>query len=588
MRPIDLADQQLGEYKLRNGEVIAKSCPFCNPHRKDNLYKFYMNQQTGAFKCYRENNCGQTGSFYDLLKHFNLENEFEFEDGFEDDYQKSYKKPDPIEGEPAGKVAEYLDLRCISEETWGNEDVKEKDGNIAFEYYHNGELVLTKYRTANKDKKYWQNGGGKPVLWGIDDIDPNQPVVVCEGELDRLEILEAGYDNVVSVPFGTNNLKWIKECWEVLEEIDEFIIWADDDEAGEKMEKEVVKRLEKDKCRIVNCEYNDANLMLYKEGGQSILDTIEQAEYLPINEVVKFNEIEIFDPNKVEKVNSFTPKLNKYVGGFMAGMVTVWTGTNGSGKSTYLNREVLHCVEQNQPICLISGELRNDNLKYWLAMQAAGPNNIERKLKDNIHQRGEITKVEDHDKYNYSVDDETISKIGDWLDDNLFIYDDFAELKPDLIIETFKRLRKRYNCRNFVVDNLMILNVGNDYSHKYSKQADFIRKAKSFAKAYDSHVHVVAHPRKSDGIISKDDIAGLYEVTNLVDNIVGVIRVNEKSKPHLPDFAKKASNVLSLFKCRMYGSQDILIELDFDIPSKRFYPRGNERNKNYRYGWEFL
>ena len=573
MNPIELADLKLSEYKLRNGEVIAKSCPFCNPHLKDNLYKFYMNQQTGAFKCYRENNCGQTGSFYDLLKHFGLEDKFEFEDDLENDYQKSYKKPEPIKEQPVGKVAEYLDLRCISEETWRSEDIKEKDGNIAFEYYHNDELVLVKYRTANKDKKYWQDGGGKPVLWGIDDIDNDQPVVICEGELDRLAIIEAGYDNVVSVPFGTNNLKWIKECWQELEGVDEFIIWADNDEAGHKMEEEVIKRLGEHRCKRVDVDSNDANLMLYKEGGQAVIEAIESSEGIPIEEFKQLHEVEQFDPSQIPKVKSKIPMVNKYFGGYMEGMVTIWTGTNGSGKSTFLNGEILESVDQDKPISVVSGELPNSMLRYWLELQAAGPDRVKSKY-DRVR-----------DEQSYYAGQEDKLKIRDWAKDKLFLYDDYASLAPIDILDKFKRSRMRYNCRNFVVDNLMILDYEGGYRDKYSKQAQFIKDCKRFAKRYDSHVHIVAHPRKNDGIIKKDDIAGLYEVSNLVDNVAGIMRVNDETKKELPEEAHHADNILMLFKSRLYGQENIMIKLMFDEPSKRFFQYGDNNGKSKDYGW---
>ena len=575
MQPIDLAQQGfLGEYKERNGEVIARNCPFCGPNqKKDNQYKFYMNKSTGAYLCYRKNQCGATGSFYNLLEHFGKEDEFEFDDEQEVNYQKEYKKPESETTEPTSKVEEYLDLRCISKDTWQGHDVKEKDGNIAFEYYQNGEKVLIKYRTASKEKRYWQDGGGKPVLWEIDKIDKDKPVVICEGELDKLAIHEAGYDNVVSVPFGTNNLKWIKHCWNALKKVDEFIIWADDDEAGKEMEQEVIKRLGKHRCKTVNTNYNDANLMLFKKGKQAILDTIDNADGIPIAEIKQLDEIEQFDPQEIPKVKSKIPLINKYFGGYMEGMVTIWTGTNGSGKSTFLNGEILEAVEQNKPTTVVSGELPNSMLRYWLELQAAGPDNIKSKI-DRIR-----------DEQSYYVGKEDKKKIRKWAKDKLLVYDSFSSLEPDNILEVFEATRKRYNCRNFIVDNLMVLEYEGGYRDKYSKQANFIKRAKNFAQKYDAHVHIVAHPRKSDGVIGKEDIAGLYEVSNLVDNVAGIVRVNEDTKKDLPDNTHEADNVLIVLKSRLYGEENKMIKLMFDEPSKRFFQYGDNAGKSKDYGW---
>ena len=573
MDPIDLADRELSQYKRRNGEIIAEVCPFCHPRKKDNLYKFYVNEDTGAYMCYRKNHCGATGSFYELLKHFGLEDEFEFDDDQDFEYQKQYKKPQTKTEEPTSKVEEYLDLRCISKEIYSQHNVKEKNGNIAFEYYHHGELVLIKYRTASKDKRYWQDGGGKPVLWGIDDINTEKPLVICEGELDKLAIHEAGYDNVVSVPFGTNNLDWVELCWDDLEDCEDIVIWADNDKAGKEMEEKVSKRLGKHRCRIVDVDYNDANLMLFKEDKKEILKAIEDAEKIPITKLKQLSEIERFDPASIPKVKSNVKLINKFLGGYMEGMITIWTGTNGSGKSTFLNQQAIEAVEQDKPTCVVSGELPNSMLRYWLELQAAGPKNVETK-----HD-------EFRDDISYYVSKNNKEKIRSWADGRLFIYDSFESLKPHSILQTFIEARMRYNIRHFIVDNLMIVNFEASHESKYSKQAQFVKSMKDFAKNYDAHVHIVAHPRKPKGIITKEDIAGLYEVTNHADNVCGVIRVTDKIESKLPDKLKEADNILEIFKCRLYGKQDISIRLMFDEPSKRFFQFGDNDGKTKQYSW---
>ena len=143
----------------------------------------------------------------------------------------------------------------------------------------------------------------------------------------------------------------------------------------------------------------------------------------------------------------------------------------------------------------------------------------------------------------------------------------------------------KYNCRNFVVDNLMILSYDGGFKEKYNKQAQFIKSCKSFARKYDSHIHIVAHPRKSDGIIKKDDIAGLYEVSNLVDNVAAIMRVNDDTKPNLPEELHDADSILALYKSRLYGQENIMIKMMFSPESKRFYQYGDGDTKRKEYGW---
>jgi len=573
--PQEFADQYLGQYKIKGEEMNFKHCPFCGPNRKsDNQYKFYMNMETGAYKCYREKHCGVEGGFLDIKQKYNV---------VDDDYKprkrkKEYKKPssDTIELQ-SKKVIEYIQKRKISIDTAKNHNVKEKNGNIAFEYYQNGERVLIKYRTASKDKSYWQDGGGKPVLWDIDNVDTSKELIITEGEFDKLAINEAGIDNVVSVPFGASNLEWIDENYDTLQEIDNIVLWTDNDEAGEKMKKKLLKRLGRDRCMVVDTKYKDANIALYKEGKEKIKEIIDNAELVPVQRLIDVKDIEEFDPTEIESIKSNIPLINKYIGGYMMGAVTIWTGINGSGKSTILNQEVLQAVDEYFGTVLLTGELPNWLTRYWLELQAAGPKYVKSKY-DEVRE-----------KESYYVGKEEKEKIRDWLSGNMLrIYDSIESLKVDDIKETFLDAAKRYGIKNFVVDNLMIVNYESSYKEKFNKQSEFIQAMKDFAKNYNVHVHIVAHPRKpKETLITKHDISGLSDITNRVDNVIGIHRVTDKNRKALGlNEDTQVQNILEIFKNRIYGMQDIRIKLDFDVKSKRFKQMGIDKVK--KYGWEEL
>lgn len=212
-------------------------------------------------------------------------------------------------------------------------------------------------------------------------------------------------------------------------------------------------------------------------------------------------------------------------------------------------------------------------LRYWLELQAAGKKNISSKY-DNVR--------EDTSFY---VTKNIKDKIRDWTKNKLFIYDSMDSLKPDEILEVFKGARKRYNIKNFVIDNLMVLNYSGNKSEKYNKQAEFVRECKEFAKTYDSHIHIVAHPRKPNGVVKKEDVAGLYEVTNFADNVMCITRVTPDNEDSFPYDMREASSILQIFKCRLYGSQNINIKLEFDDVSRRYAQYSNKEDINKQYGW---
>lgn len=584
--PQEFADQYLDEYRIKDNEMNFRHCPFCGPNtKKDNQFKFYMNMETGAYKCYRANSCGEEGGFLDIKRKYGVEDDYS-PDNF--DKPKKVKKKKEYKEQTATTeelhsdvVLDYIKRRGISAETAKKHNVKESvdyEGNpcLAFEYYENGKRVLIKYRNLKKgkDKSYWQAGGGKPVLYGIDNIDTDKTLVIVEGEFDKLAINEAGEQNVVSVPFGSNNMQWIEENFDILEQIDSFIIWSDNDKAGQKMQKEILKRLGRNRCFIAEGEYIDANVEYYKRGAEGVIEILNNAKPVPVQRLIDFKDIEEFDPSEIETVRSNIPLINKYLGGYMMGAVTIWTGSNSSGKSTLINQEVLQAIDDGFGTALLTGELPNWLARYWLELQAAGPAHIDPKY-DEIRE-----------KQVYYVNKEAKLKIRDWFSNNMLrLYDSMESLKVDDIKETFEEAAKRYGIKNFVVDNLMIVNYNASYQEKYNKQSQFVAAMKEFAKNYDVHVHIVAHPRKPKGeVITKEDVAGLYEITNLVDNVIGIHRVTDKNRKAL-GIDDDTENILEIFKGRIYGMQDIRIKLGFNEDCKRFAQRDvNDFRK--KYGWE--
>ena len=578
--PVQLADRYLGEYRIKGDEINVKICPFCQPQKKDNFWKFYLNKNTGVYDCKRDKKCGESGSFYELCKHFNVADEIKAKKS--KPKKKKYKKPDvELENISNESIKKYIQYRGISEETANYCDIKQgkwynwPEPVPSFEYYQDGELVYVKYRRI-KEKSFRAEKDGKAVLWMLDKADTGEPLVITEGEWDTMTVIEAGYKNVVSVPMGSNNMKWVENCWEKLDKFKKVIIWPDNDDAGEKLKERIIKRLGRWRCYVVNSKQDDANAHFHYKGKHSVINAINNAEAIPIKRVIQFHEIEPLDLTKIEAVKSTVPLVNKYLGGYMMGLVSIWTGVNGSGKSTYLHQEVVEAVEQGFGCCMVSGELPHWMIKYWLGLQIAGPENIRIKY-DPVK-----------DDASYFVPSEKRKKIGNWLKNKLFVYDSFDSLKTKHILEVFENVYKRYGTKQFIVDNLMVVSYDRqNYSNKYDKQAQFVKLMKEFAEKYDVHVHIVAHPRKpGGGIVTKEDIAGLYELTNWVDNVVCLHRVTEKNKEYFSADEQEAENILELFKSRIYGKQDISIKLDFEETCKRFYQYGNKSDLMKEYSWE--
>jgi len=571
MQPSEFAAKYFHEYKQRGIEAIPLYCPFCKGGERGDKHSFALNLETGAFNCKR-GSCGAEGSFTQLLKEYGEMSEQSFE--FRPRPKKSYKKPKTETSDPSSKVENYLEKRLISKSTWQRRGVKESSGNIVFPYYQDGELVLNKFRKPEKyngkGPKMWREEGGKPVFWGMDDCDPVKPLVIVEGEFDALALDEAGVENVVSVPSGAEDLTCIDECWDWLQQFKKIIIWPDSDQSGQDMCRKLIAKLGAWRCYVVPCEeYKDPNECLFKVGPDETRMLCYAAKEVPISGLLRLADVQPFQWENLVRVKSTIQSINSIIGGYIMGQTSIWTGINASGKSTFLGQELLGAVDQGYSVCAYSGELPGAVFRYWIDLQAAGSDNISVKL-DEI--KGD---------YVCYLRKEVSSRIREWYRDRFFLYDSFGGTEHDDLLKVFEYAAMRYDCKIFLVDNLMTSIYASGDRDYYRKQSNFIGKIVEFAHKHSVHVHIVAHPRKNEGRLSKMDVLGSSEITNRVDNVFAMHRVTEE-EAEKGTYSSDA--VLDIFKNRFLGQQEKAVALNFEPKSKRFYMAKNSEMLYYDFG----
>ena len=575
LKPIDLTEQFLGEYTDTGNEFQVKKCPFCKPSKSDNLWKFYINKETGVFDCKRANSCGRSGSFYELAKHFGVQDRINY-----DNYKTSkpkFKLPDvnlqPITDET---ILNYLEMRGFDEGTIEKVDIKQYnhytlDKCIAFEYYKNNLLTFIKYRNLkkkNKGRKYRREKDTKPILWNMDNVNPDKPVLITEGEFDLMAAIQSGYENGVSIPSGSEDFNWLDYCWDFIEEVEEFIIWVDNDKAGKDLEEKLIAKLGEDRCRIVEQEkYNDINEMLYSEDEEAVLEKIEEAKQAPIDGIIRLAEVEYFDVTDIEAAPSGFKELDRSITGFQMGTISVWTGENESGKSTLLGQMMAESINAGYNVCAFSGELPKYVFRNWIEKQMASERYILCMEPEGQDER-------------YVVDRHIKEYMGKWYFDNFFLYDaDKRRVNADIVLDKFEQTAKRYNCRVFLIDNLIKMNLGMGKENYYRAQSEFIDKCSVFAHKHNCHIHIVAHPRKTEGKVDKMAISGSGDITNLADN---VFLVNN----HSNNIKKDYDSSVAVLKDRMFGKSGKAIKLLFNEKDLRFAEIDDPIQFDRKYCWE--
>lgn len=572
MTPVEFARKHLGQYKIKGNEIIPTYCPFCHGGQHKDKDTFALNIDKGTYNCKR-GKCGVAGSFSQLCREFG---ETPVRQNLEVFYRRQYRYVEPkTEVKPVtSPVEKYLELRGFSRETWERFGIGDDgSGNIAIPFTEDGKVVMVKFRHPRKpkkgEKKEWKEKGGKPVFWGIDHCTPGTPLTITEGIMDALALYEAGVENVVSVPNGTDDLTCIDLCWDWLEQFDRIILWVDNDPAGRGLQQKLISRLGVWRCWTVKCPRKDVNEVLYFDGVGKVKELHESAEEVPINGLIRLADVEPFDWSTTERISSGIKTLDNVLGGFTMGQFSVWTGKHSHGKSTILGQILLDAIEQGNAVCAYSGELRGDRFQFWIDLQAAGP-----KYVSFVH---DPTK----DEAVPTIPREIRDAIHRWYYDKFFLHSKFGLAEETKILEIFDYAVRRYGCKMFLIDNLMtmVLDEGQDKDY-WRAQGRFIQKLADFAHLHNVHVHLVAHPRKTKEDLDSDDIGGSGQIANRADNVLIMQRLEDEERIEM-----QCDSLLKVVKNRTYGRQNVKIQLNFDPKCKRLYMPSDGGPDKKQYGW---
>lgn len=591
-----------------NEKTKAASCPF----HEDNTPSFIWNEKSNSFHCF---SCNVNFGIIDLymeqgLSYLEAVQKLFEKTGIEYNFgekglasKPSYIYPKREEEHDMTQVIEYWGKRGISEKTLKYADIQaDKFGNTVFNYYNDSDVLMNvKYRPSHKVKKgepkcWFQKGTGfTPVLFNMNKCDPSKPLFIQEGEGDCLSVIEAGYTNVVSVPNGSQNMQWIEENWDWLEQFPKIIIWSDNDEPGIKMRKEAIHRLGSWKTYYIEItdrvpsEYGDrfpelkdklikdANELLFYYGKDKVLSYLNNPLELPIENVTDLSTAEDFDIDSAEGLYTGIEDLDNQIYKLVFGTVNIITGKSGEGKSVFVNQiAICQALQQGYDVFVFSGELPTPHLKNWVETNMIGRENIEMR---NGHVR--------------VFNPEARKKMRKWYSGRVMVYDDSYDTTAKALLIKMEEMARKFGTKVFLIDNLMMVDLECSEEGRLQAEKDFIKSLIFFAKKFNVLVFLVAHPRKIGGElrVTKEDIAGSSNIVNLAHMVFSVHRYTEKEKEgemnnkgdylkgHEP---KEYDSVVEVLKNRITGLLPEC-ELYFDYNSYRFYKTPKELWIRYKW-----
>jgi twinkle protein len=592
-------DLQLEKFDEHNLKAL---CPFHN----ENTPSFVWNAKDNYFHCY---GCGKIYgvldhyiSFYKLTYLGAVERLFEETDikysfgerGIKT--KKQYKYPHYTPDDNHDLVEKYFAKRKISKETLDHCDVQQFQGKVAWNFYDENDVLLTvKCRHPRKPDKHEQKEwhlpdfDNSPILFNMNRIDPTQPLIVTEGMVDTLSVIESGYKNAVSIPSGTENTKWLEVCFDWLEQFEKIILWFDNDNPGVKARKEAASRLGIWRTLFVDIPTSlkntngmvvkDANEVLYYFGPEKVRELISDAKEIPITGVVNLADVEDFDLEHEPGLYTNLKPLDDIVYKLLFGSVLLLTGKRGSGKSSLLNQLFIsESLDQGYDVFCFSGELDPRVLKSWIEINMAGEEKIKMK-----------------NKFIHTFNPPEVRKqIRAWYNSRIWVYDEIIN-GADSILEKAIAVTRKYGAKIWILDNLMTLDIGASDTNVYQKQKDLLVKLTGLAKIYNVLIVLVTHPRKVNPRLQEeltgDDIAGSGDMGNLAQYIFSVHRFTEKEKAGEQDrkgnYLKGKEPIdedvrITALKNRYTGKVGD-VKAFFNYPDYRFYTTEAEKNKRYKW-----
>jgi twinkle protein len=431
---------------------------------------------------------------------------------------KNYAKPNPITTTslaPASPVRQYLmSDRKLMPETLAAFKIGEMSNEIVFPYYRNGELVNVKYLSLerpNGKKKIRAEANCEPCLFGWHTLSPGaREVTLTEGEIDTLSLHQYGIP-ALSVPFGGGKgakQQWVEHEYDRLAAFDKIYLCFDNDAEGQAAIEELIGRLGRHRCFVVQLPHKDANACLMagmsQEEMQACFAQAKSLDPVELKSAALFVDkvIDEFYPGD-DQEKGIHPPWEKARGKvlFRPDELSIWTGTNGHGKSQLLGQIILSTMKEGACVCVASLELKPKRLLMRLTRQAGGLSNPTEGYIRAIH---------------------------DWYNDRLWIFDLVGNAKSDRLLDVFRYARQRYGITTFVIDSFMKLDIAED---DYKAQKAFLEKLCDFKNEHNCHVHLVVHPRKGadeSKLPGKLDTKGTGAITDLADNCFVVWRNKAK------------------------------------------------------------
>jgi twinkle protein len=370
---------------------------------------------------------------------------------------------------------------------------------IDFPYFLQGARNAVKHRSI--EGKGFACSGSPSTFFLSNLLQDTDLMVICEGEMDSLSFLEAGFIGL-SIPNGAVNkvsetgddksnneqfdhrFKYLHSLKDRLDKATKVVLALDNDGPGNVTSEELARRIGKYKCYRVEWPEGtkDANDLLLKGGTEAISKAVEGARPFPVHGLYEADSfvdglMELYRGGIARGESTGYTNLDSLYS-VVPGQMTIVTGIPSSGKSELVDQLMINLALSKSwkfAVCSFENEPRIHIAKL-ISKLARQP------FFEGPTQR--LTELE-------------VARHLQWLNSHFsFLYQADGSLSSiDSIIERLKIAVLRHGIRGAVIDPYNYIERPRSMSET-EWISEMLTRLSVFVKAHDIHLWFVAHPTK--------------------------------------------------------------------------------------------
>lgn len=352
----------------------------------------------------------------------------------------------------------------------------------ALPYRRNGEAYAYKFRSV--EGKEWRSSQGiSRGLFNEDCLrDEDGPIVITEGEIDALSVVQAGYTRAVSLPDGWTadggKRQVLIDAEAAFRKAPYVIVAGDADEVGAGLPRTVANILAGHDVRFAKwpegCK--DANDVLVLMGEGELSKCLTEAKRIdpPGGFITGISDLPPMPARRVLRLGM--APYDRHLA-FEVGAMSVGTGTPGAGKSTFTTFAAHHIAE-------------HENIRIGILGFETHP----------YRTRDQLSRLFYKTPWN-DLDDRQRGTFLDYADQHFRIvhrtFGDGDQHHLAWLRSTIYTLAIRDNCKMIVVDPWNELEHLPEPGESMTGYINFaLQQIRQWAEQFDTHICVIAHPRK--------------------------------------------------------------------------------------------